>query len=238
MQSEKGLLLDVSEVYDSEDNDFVASHTRYKKLQRTRPCWAATLKKGLCVFVVTILITYYLGFPHGSLSTEKNPSPHPVAPPLCQSQECIHAASEILYNLDPNYESIDPCTDFDRYVCGGWRERHDMRPDQGSIFAGTIMHENAQTKLRHILERTEPPQPSDADNFKKLKAAYDACLDEATVNKRGSKPLTDILDELKTIYPAKAGIVKGAQDKLTNALLYLANAGVEALASSSVTVSL
>jgi endothelin-converting enzyme len=65
MQSEKGLLLDVSEVYDSEDNDFVASHTRYKKLQRTRPCWAATLKKGLCVFVVTILITYYLGFPHG-----------------------------------------------------------------------------------------------------------------------------------------------------------------------------
>lgn len=113
-----------------------------------------------------------------------------------------------------------------------------MRPDQGSIFAGTIMEENAQTKLRHILERTEPPQSSDADNFKKLKAAYDACLDEATANKRGSKPLTNILDELKTIYPAKAGLVKGAQDQLTSALLYLANAGVEALASSGVTVSL
>lgn len=113
-----------------------------------------------------------------------------------------------------------------------------MRPDQGSIFAGTIMGENAQTKLRHILERTEPPQSSDADNFKKLKSAYDACLDEATVSKRGSKPLTKILDELKTIYPAKAGLVKGAQDQLTSALLYLANAGVEALASSGVTVSL
>jgi endothelin-converting enzyme len=113
-----------------------------------------------------------------------------------------------------------------------------MRPDQGSIFAGTIMQENAQTKLRHILERTEPTQPSDAENFKKLKAAYDACLDEATVNKRGSEPLTNILDELKTIYPAKAGLVKGSQDHLTSALLYLANAGVEALASSGVTVSL
>lgn len=100
------------------------------------------------------------------------------------------------------------------------------------------MEENAQTKLRHILERTEPPQSSDADNFKKLKAAYDACLDEATANKRGSKPLTNILNELKTIYPAKAGLVKGAQDQLTSALLYLANAGVEALASSGVTVSL
>ncbi|CAI7598541.1 unnamed protein product [Penicillium discolor] len=235
MQSEKGPLLDVNEVYDSEDNDFVSGHTRHNRLQRTRPCWARTLRKGLCVFVITGLITYYLGFPHGSPSTEKRPSPHPEAPPLCQSQECIHAASEILYNLDPNYENIDPCTDFDQYVCGGWRERHDMRPDQGSIFAGTTMAENAQTKLRHILERTEAPQSSDADNLKKLKAAYDACLDEATVNERGSKPLTNVLDELKTIYPAKAGLVKGAQDQLTSALLYLANAGVEALASSGVT---
>lgn len=99
------------------------------------------------------------------------------------------------------------------------------------------MEENAQTRLRHILERTEPPEPSDADNFKKLKSAYDACLDEATVTKRGSKPLTDILDELKNIYPAKTGLVKGAQDHLTNALLYLMNAGVEALTSSGVTVS-
>lgn len=113
-----------------------------------------------------------------------------------------------------------------------------MRPDQGSIFAGTIMAENAQTKLRHILERTESPQLSDADNFKKLKAAYDACLDETTINKRGSKPLINILDELKTIYPANADLVKGAQDQLTSALLYLANAGVGALASSGVTVSL
>ncbi|KAI2716642.1 hypothetical protein DTO027I6_2017 [Penicillium roqueforti] len=236
MQSEKGPLLDVNEVYDSEDNDFVSSHTLDNKLQRTHPCWARALRKGLCVFVITGLITYYLGLSHGSPSTEKNPSPHSEAPQLCQSQECIHAASEILYNLDANYENIDPCTDFDQYVCGGWREHHDMRPDQGSIFAGTIMEENAQTKLRHILERTEPPQSSDADNFKKLKAAYDACLDEGTVIKRGSKPLTNILDELKTIYPAKAeGLVKGSHDQLTSALLYLANAGVEALASSGVT---
>lgn len=100
------------------------------------------------------------------------------------------------------------------------------------------MAENAQTRLRHILERTEAPQQSDADNFRKLKAAYDACLDEGTASKRGSKPLTDILDELKSIYPAKAGLVKGAQDHLTSALLYLMNAGVDALASSGVTVSL
>ncbi|KAJ5773915.1 hypothetical protein N7457_008811 [Penicillium paradoxum] len=232
---EKGPILDVTEVYDSEDNDFVSRQTRHNRAQRTRPCWARALRKGLCALVITGLITYYLVLPHGSPSSDNNASPHPEASPLCQSQECIHAASEILYNLDPNYKDIDPCTDFNQYVCGGWRERHDMRPDQGSIFAGTIMAENAQTKLRHILERTEPPQQSDADNFEKLKAAYDACLDEATVSKRGSKPLTDMLDELKSIYPVKTGLVNGAPDHLTSALLYLMSAGVDALASSGVT---
>jgi endothelin-converting enzyme len=112
-----------------------------------------------------------------------------------------------------------------------------MRPDQGSIFAGTIMAENAQTRLRHILDRSEAPQPADADNFKKLKAAYDACLDEPAINKRGTKPLADVLDELKKIYPAKTGLVKGAQEHLTSAILYLLNAGVEALASPGVSVS-
>ncbi|KAJ5130423.1 Peptidase M13 neprilysin [Penicillium bovifimosum] len=235
MQSEKGPLVGVDEVYNSEDNDFVSSHAWHNKRQRTRPCWARALRKGLSVLVFTGLITYYLVLPNVSPSTEKNPSQHTDASPLCQTPECVHAASEILYNLDPNYKDVDPCTNFDQYVCGGWRELHDMRPDQGSIFAGTIMEENAQSKLRHILERTEPPQPSDADNFKKIKSAYDACLDEATVSKRGRKPLTDILHELKSIYPENAGLVKGSQDNLTKAILYLMNAGVNALASSGVT---
>lgn len=65
MQSEKGPLLDINEVYDSEDNVFVSSHTHHNKLQRTRPCWARTVRKGLCVIVFVGFITYYLGFPHG-----------------------------------------------------------------------------------------------------------------------------------------------------------------------------
>ncbi|CAL5870352.1 uncharacterized protein PFLUO_LOCUS4588 [Penicillium psychrofluorescens] len=167
-----------------------------------------------------------------SLEESVNEAPlHPRtdrAAELCQSPECIHAASEILYNLDPNYDQIDPCTDFDQYVCGGWRERHDMRPDQGSIFSGTIMAENAQTRLRHILERSEPPQPADKDNFQKVKAAYDACLDEPAISKRGTEPVDKMLAQLEKIYPAKTG---DAQNHLTDAVLYLMKSGVNALTS-------
>jgi endothelin-converting enzyme len=168
---------------------------------------------------------------------DEQPTPRPQAPVFCDSPQCIHAASEILNNLDPNYAEIDPCTNFDQYVCGGWRELHDMRSDQGSIFAGTIMEENAQTRLRHILEQSKAPDSSDEQNFRKLKTAYDACLDESTVRNRGSKPLDEMLAELQSIYPTKSGLVSGTQDHLTSAILYLMKSGVEALVSSGVTVS-
>ena len=79
---------------------------------------------------------------------------------LCLTPACVHASSEILYNLSPEYKNLDPCDDFEELVCGGWDERHDLRPDQGDAFTGTIMSENSQMLLRHILEA---PYPEDSD---------------------------------------------------------------------------
>ena len=84
---------------------------------------------------------------------------HPAKSKLCLTPACVHAASEILYNLSPNYKELDPCTDFEELVCGGWRDRHDLRPDQGDAFTGTIMNENSELLLRHILEA---PYPKDS----------------------------------------------------------------------------
>lgn len=78
---------------------------------------------------------------------------------LCLTPACIHAASEVLYSLSPQYKELDPCDDFEELVCGGWKERHDLRADQGTIFTGTVMYENSQTLLRHILEA---PYPKDS----------------------------------------------------------------------------
>lgn len=75
---------------------------------------------------------------------------------LCLTPACVHAASEILYNLSPNYKELDPCNDFEELVCGGWRDRHDLRADQGDAFTGTIMSENSELLLRHILEAPYP----------------------------------------------------------------------------------
>ncbi|KAG9198389.1 hypothetical protein G6514_010233 [Epicoccum nigrum] len=140
----------------------------------------------------------------------------------------IPEASEILYNLSPNYKELDPCTDFEELVCGGWRDRHDLRPDQGDAFTGTIMNENSELLLRHILEAPYPKdsqvgffsdkgelihsyfspmqlganeKSADEENFDKMKAVYDACLDEDKIKSLGAKPLLKVLEEIKQAYP-------------------------------------
>lgn len=100
------------------------------------------------------------------------------------------------------------------------------------------MEENAQTKLRHILEQFNPTESADAENFNKLKAAYDACLDENLLKQRGSKPLDELLANLQSIYPSKSGLIAGTQDHLTNAIIFLMESGVNALVSSGVSVSI
>jgi endothelin-converting enzyme len=81
-----------------------------------------------------------------------------IQPAVCLTPACVHASSEILYNLSPDYKNIDPCTDFEQLACGGWDDRHDLRPDQGDAFTGTIMSENSQMLLRHILEAPYPDE--------------------------------------------------------------------------------
>lgn len=159
----------------------------------------------------------------------------------CQSPECVHAASEILYNLDPHYAELDACTQFDRMVCGGWQLRHDLRPDQGDMFTGTIMAESSKTILRHILEESSsesPSSPADQDNFQKLKDDYDSCMNEKELQEIGLKPLQGIINQIKRSFPMtfnddghtnfkspettsqRKGIADGA-NQLTEALLNL-----------------
>ena len=78
---------------------------------------------------------------------------------LCTTPACVHAASNILYGLSPNYKKIDPCTNIDEMVCGGWRDRHELRADQGDMFTGTLMAESSNSLLKRILEGAYP-QPA------------------------------------------------------------------------------
>ena len=162
---------------------------------------------------------------------------------ICTTAACVHAASGILYNLDPSYPQLDPCTNFDSYVCGGFRQLHDLRPDQGQMFTGTLMSENSQTILRHILEGDISKVPSvDRDNFEKLLADYEACTDEKTINSLGLEPLRAMVDEVKKSFPVSSvsahhGMANATSKDLTETILYMTNVGISALVAIGVGVS-
>ena len=200
---------------------------------------------ALLTLLVSICIGYFFRHKnHKKLST-------------CQSAPCVHAASELLYNLDPNYAELDACTQFNKMVCGGWQLRHDLRPDQGDMFTGTIMAEKSKTILRHILEQSPSPSlssPADQDNLKKLKDDYDSCMNEQALQRIGIEPLQHLVNRIRSSFPANIdhegqtpfskleiknenGAVPDGANQLTDTLLFLIKLNIRAFLTFSIQVS-
>ncbi len=161
------------------------------------------------------------------------------------------AAAEILQNISPRYHEIDPCTSFDKFVCEGWEEKHDLRADQSSSFMGTIMAENSQQILRHVLESpysdshqmVEISSSTEQQIFSKLQGQYNACMDEEKIKKIGSDPLLEVLRKIGELFPAaepqvaphilhgqnQKNLLANSDNKLSNAIIYLESIGVTAL---------
>lgn len=70
---------------------------------------------------------------------------------------------------------------------------------------------------------------ADEENFDKMKAAYDACLDEDKIKSIGAEPLIKLLDEIKNAYPAAA---TDSGHSIKDAILLLAKYGVTGLVAA------
>ena len=111
--------------------------------------------------------------------------------------------------MSPNARHIDPCENFDQYVCEGFNDRHDLRPDQGGVFTASVMAEESERLLRHVLESPYEPEYSassldvDADRaiFDKLQDGYVACMDQNRLKEVRSKPLLQVLMKVAELYP-------------------------------------
>nr|WBW70053.1 venom protein [Lampona murina] len=110
---------------------------------------------------------------------------------LCLTPGCIIAAAEIISNLD---ESVDPCTDFYQFACGGWFERNVIAEDRpfASIFYD--VNDDLNLQLKTLLEKDI--EASDPPFIKMIKKFYKVCTDEESINEAGSEPLKEVLKNL------------------------------------------
>ena len=119
----------------------------------------------------------------------------------CQN---INAAAPELRVFDPSLidKTVDPCENFYRYSCNGWFKRNPLPADQSSYGRFTELAELNRLHLRQILEEAAVPSPARSANEQKIGDEFASCMDTATVNKLGLKPLQPELDRIAALKSA------------------------------------
>ena len=138
--------------------------------------------------------------------------------------------------------SADACDDFFQFANGKWVKDTAIPPSQARWGSFTILQENNRDVLHDILEKAIKEKAAKGSNIQMIGDYYASCMDEAAIEKAGTKPLDPIFKQiakLKTAndvkreiavlhkqgYPALFRIGGGSDAKDSNMVILNANQG-------------
>ena len=102
------------------------------------------------------------------------------------------------FDLTAIDKTIDPCVDFYQYSCGNWMKNNPIPADKSRWGRFNELSEHNLYVLRDILEEAQAAkQPTPIQ--KKVGDYYAACMDEATVEKKGTTPLAPTMNAIAGI---------------------------------------
>jgi putative endopeptidase len=111
--------------------------------------------------------------------------------------------------------SVDACTDFYQFACGGWMAANPMPPDRQRWGRFNQLQDQNFTILRRILEG-----PKSAGDRQKASDYYAACMDESGIEARDQKPLAEDLMRIAAVT---------RKDELPSLVAHLHSIGVNVL---------
>jgi putative endopeptidase len=103
-----------------------------------------------------------------------------------QNSSAGHLSVLDVHSLDT---TVDPCTDFFTYSCGGWLKKNPIPPDKTSWGLSSKLADDNRILLREILEEASAPGQGKDPVKQKIGDYYAACMDEKTIDTAGTTPL-------------------------------------------------
>lgn len=115
----------------------------------------------------------------------------PCQEDVCFTPECVHTASRIMQNMDPD---VEPCDDFYDFACGGFLKSTRIPDDKTSVNTFTNINDDLQDRLKLTIE--EESKENEPRSIKLVKVLYKSCMNKTMIQARGFEPLRTILKEL------------------------------------------
>jgi putative endopeptidase len=125
------------------------------------------------------------------------------------------------FDLSAMDKSVNPCTDFYQFACGGWRAANPIPSDKSRWGRFNELAEYNLSELHSILEKAAAPGKHSVIE-QKIGDFYGACMDEKTVESLGAKPLAPYLTKIDGIK---------TKNDLINHIAYMQQNGMGALFS-------
>ena len=107
-----------------------------------------------------------------------------------------------VFDLNAIDKSIDPCVDFYQYACGTWMKNNPVPADKSRWGRYDELADHNLYVLRDILSEAQAPAKTSAPALM-VRTFYSSCMDESSIEKKGTAPLTPEFERINGIKTKK-----------------------------------
>jgi endothelin-converting enzyme/putative endopeptidase len=149
------------------------------------------MKTQSCLIQTVGVCCVLLLSPSAAAQPSSDALPKPLAAPVSATTLPYRPSLDVS-SMD---KSVDPCVDFFRYSCGGWKRANPIPPDRTFWGVYAKLYEDNLGLLRGILEQAAVAKNRDVVT-QKVGDFYGSCMNESAVNRRGLAAIKPQLDSI------------------------------------------